>query len=1432
MMIPCPKTLAGWPAFQDGLKDRFPEAKEREKMASFSFFAHNWTAKDASEVKFPDKATALGYFKPQVKEAQDAIEARGGKEDRGIERENQRYGQTGHVTQREELASRNVSDTVSPDVRGQEKERDLAADKIETTKLGDLSNKGDYNEHAVTEAFALAVGEHDISSSNKAGWKTILERLRREDVEKYGEQDSRLASVRLSDSFGKTERFRAIHAVGASNQISIVPIEYVEWGGVRTDRGILISDHPDAEYLTVHEIGHELNRRKDVSFLSLIKEIDRNSTKRQEWHDDLMSRPDVRKIYGQNAVENLGLQNKRILSVSDRKRIAEEVQRAIDEEISAAYIGGMDMGDCYKDEAKALKLRSEIFNRIMSPTGSAEKTTGISGPPKYGDISAEYAELIQKSEEEKELPSKAATIGHTLGKALGKEEATVKAEQKAERVKETTAERMARLEEMGKARIEKVKARAESAVLGARIGERAKGREEARKEVAPKEYARGSKEARAASDVVIGGLKQQLVDMKKTYKETDAWLAADQEKVRSQMVEAVNKLLPPDERGAFVNRITQAMKRPSIEKGDPESMYERSAKVIQEISDKADEVWKKDAIADIRKVASRAVDSPSVDLKVKNLIRRILADINLKKVTEATKDKLQKTKEFLDKMESAGKDVYLPEKIRKSIDDLGKGNIRDMDISAIATLQTNLRLAEKLGHTKFKDRQASKEAEREEKINEMLAGPSAPIEANKEIFPQPMTSLKAKERFANWMGEQEDNWRILLIRGPQSQNKFFDTMQGSRGTFAGPLFDHISNPMSAAFDAYRREFDPLRESFDKIQEEQKFTPEDETGIGTYMHLRQEGGEERLMAETGVTKESIEAVRKRAETDKRWQVWIKAWDDYQKQVFPRLQQFLYDAYNIDITPVENRFPWMRDWHKYVSDPTNPIADKRTGRPLSEEEVESLGQVLGNFHAYNTSKLKQGFILERKPHAKTAIRLDAFDVAEADQRNVLRLLNMQEKAIQVGKMLRDPRFREKYGDMGQELALKWLTTTVTDGHGAGAHRWPALDKMRRGTSRAMVLYRLLPNIKHTSSVPLAAYHAGGLNYLYDGFHYQMTPEGKEFLRMFPQVFSRQAGSITYAEMRARADFYGFYAGRFFDASIARATFIGRFLKELKAMGRVPTLDQDDIADATDPSTPIGKAAYTAANRMTRAVSSTLPKDMQPMLTQGLGFGGNISIPRAIAQFGLFRLERYSNVLDIPKTFKRSPMAGLGLLLALASTVAWEAAITAGGATISYLLLPESAKKKVRKAKTFGEEFVHRAVEDVLSWPPYMSNILAAWRYGESGVPAEDTIIGLLRSAKQIYTAKKPETKERAAIRAAAAGAEVLGGLGVPGLYAIPTFESLAEAALAESQDQPAGAPMSSQQIDAAIRKQDARMRNPPSPEKTLQRRMDRLKKAGYR
>ena len=411
-------------------------------------------------------------------------------------------------------------------------------------------------------------------------------------------------------------------------------------------------------------------------------------------------------------------------------------------------------------------------------------------------------------------------------------------------------------------------------------------------------------------------------------------------------------------------------------------------------------------------------------------------------------------------------------------------------------------------------------------------------------------------------------------------------------------------PLTTARNTARcQELDPLRE----IIKRNKLSDTDEDLIGLWAQLQQEGGERRAM-ESGVTKATIDKLKATGLTKAQKEAY-----DYMRgrldATLPEVQSVMHDLFNIEVEAVEHYFPWMRDWETYKPSAEQPVFDARTGQQVSPEMLDSFGKLAGDFALRDTAKLQRGFTIDRLEGAKTPIRTDSFDVFQRHMYAASRLIEMQRDLKMAGEIIRDPAFAKKFGAYGQRMLNEWLTAVATDGRGNNVHRMPLLDMARRGSNRALVFFRLTSNIKHLSAVPQAIVNAGGPEYYFRGLHAMFSKDGISFLKQFPQVTERQAGDMTLQELQrslgntpsglfpkglALADRFGFILGKEIDALNSRAVFLGRYLRNL-----------EDRGIKTGFSGPVDQAAASNALAfMRRTVSSTLAKDVQPVLGRGQG------------------------------------------------------------------------------------------------------------------------------------------------------------------------------------------------------------------------------------
>lgn len=841
----------------------------------------------------------------------------------------------------------------------------------------------------------------------------------------------------------------------------------------------------------------------------------------------------------------------------------------------------------------------------------------------------------------------------------------------------------------------------------------------------------------------------------------DRWMAADQEQVRQHLVEFVNKTLPVSERGRYIGAVTRALRRPDLIKGDPGSMYKNAFNVMSAIENRAEDVHRGGVIADLKKISGRILDSPTVDLTAKRILQRTLREINLRSPQKATVETLGKTREFLDRMEAAGKDVFMPQRVLDSLEQLTQTPVKELPTTTLDDLHTKVRLTEKIGRMRFKTREGAWSAEKKARLDEIKAGDGTPLELREMFRPQPGERLSLQEKVQNWMARRF-NTATVFDMGHLPMDVHFDLLQNGKGTYSGPLFDHIRNPIDAAYDRAQRrainELDPLR----SIIKKNKLSDTDETRIGLWAQLQQEGGEERAI-ESGVTKATIDKLKSEGLTTGQKEAY-----DYMRtrldSTLPEVQTLMHDLFNIDVESVENYFPWMREWETFKPSADRPVFDARTGEEVSPEMLESFGQIAGDFTLPGTSKLQRGFTIEREAGAKTPIRMDAFDVFQRHMYAASRLLEMQRDLKLVGEIIRDDAFAEKFGTYGQKSLNDWVTATATDGRGGNVHRMPLLDMARKGSNRALVFFRLTSNIKHLSAVPQAIVNAGGPEFYFRGLHDVFSKEGKAFLENFPQVTERQAGDMSLQELQtslgneksgifpkglAMADRYGFVLGKEIDALNSRAVFLGRYVRNL-----------EDRGIKTGLSGPVDQAAAgNALAFMRRTVSSTLTKDVQPVLGRGQGFGGNISIARAMNAFRQYALERWSLLrYDMPQAFKSGNYTrGVALLAAAVAAGLYETNIASAVRHAGAALLGSDEKDKEH------ETWLQRLMVDGFSMVPYASNIVSAVQWGKAGIPLVDNFVNAGQTAGRVVKARTGEGRKSAVISATGAAAQLAG---VPG------------------------------------------------------------------
>jgi hypothetical protein len=870
----------------------------------------------------------------------------------------------------------------------------------------------------------------------------------------------------------------------------------------------------------------------------------------------------------------------------------------------------------------------------------------------------------------------------------------------------------------------------------------------------------------------------------KTLRVADRWMAGDQERVRQDLVEFVNKTLPPDERGRYIGAITRALRRPDLLRGDPATMYRSAFRVMRTIDARAETVYKAARIQDIKDAFKRYADSPSVDVAYRDKIKALLDDVSLTKPSQKTLSDLQSMKEYVDRKVAAGEDPGIPKEALDKLDLLTKLPLKDMPTNAVDQLHEDIQRLAKLGKLKADLLEKQWADERQAMMDEMQTAEGAAVTARRAKRAQPGEELTSKEVAVNMKNAAANAvTQAELVISPTDM--IGDLLDGSSGKYNGWWSRNVKGKLDLAHNAKEAALARIKQESRAIATQYKLTRQNFERIGVKGILNMIG-RDRLEA-MGIEKRVLDKIEKEPLSEGE-----QAYYDYTRKVYDdlglKVKDLAHRLYQMDVTLVDHYVPLMRDWAAHAErEPLEPGKD-----PLQSEvpfdETATLRQLQEDTNYQR--RTEQGFLKERIEGAKTSVKYNAQEVFERHVNDALHFLNAQPVLKMLGSIVATPEFKAKYGDIGQKITHDLLDTVATQGQVNGSHRLRWLDWVRNSTSKGAIAFRLASNLVHMSQVPLAAYHAGGAGWWAKGLRLLLSEEGQEFLKNnAAETYVRSGGEPAQEEAGIRGRFagaakLGFAIARRIDQMNAQATFLGRYAKEVVAKGA----DIDNVLGH-----PLDTDAQALAlRRMRRAVASPLSKDVPQLISRGKGVGGNVSVARSLTQFKNIFLDIWSNVRhdflrvgtgemqDVWNAMRRGEIANgvktltdsavhrsavaAALLMGVALETATKFYVKKGihGAVQAVTGAPPVPSKKDNEtdAQQLQEAFVHHVVNRV----PLVGNIMSAYDYSETGVPVVDAIVKPVIEAGKLGAARTPKTKVAHAVRGIGGAATVAG---LPGI-----------------------------------------------------------------
>ncbi len=549
----------------------------------------------------------------------------------------------------------------------------------------------------------------------------------------------------------------------------------------------------------------------------------------------------------------------------------------------------------------------------------------------------------------------------------------------------------------------------------------------------------------------------------------------------------------------------------------------------------------------------------------------------------------------------------------------------------------------------------------------------------------------------------------------------WDMAEGGKATFDGPLFRNVRWPLDFDFNAElnlrKQKMDPVRELVKKGNLKEK----NGLRLGIYAMVQQ-GARERLI-ENGVPATYIDNIVKTL-TPAEKEVYVQARRQLDSML-PQVQQVAKDVLGMDVQPVKDYFPMQRDWRD-VSKPPSELAKPRGGDLMSD----AVDFLQADFTKRGT-KTERGYTIERVPDAKTAVKLNFFDVYERHVKDVAHFVASQKRLNEIAKLVRDPKFAEKYGDVTQSLTMDWLNSYAKQGRSINA--LPQLDWVRKAVARGVLGFRVASQFVHLANVPLGMQRAGIVNYS-RGLQLAMSEEGQVFLhKNLAETFERGGGELELLERQGPIEKAAFRPQRELDKWNSQATSLGIYLRE---GGTLDKVDQKALA----------KARVEAR----RAVASPLYKDLPPLLRTQSG--------KIVAQFQNTFMDQWSNIrYDLPQYLMNNPRQAMGLMVALSAMVMVESGIKQGAK--KGLQAATGYEPKHGDEDTYWKKVGHEALRRI----PGYGQISSMVEYGSTGVPVLDVVKQETKDVKDALTSEDEATRKLSTVKAATGAAELAGVTG---------------------------------------------------------------------
>jgi len=708
------------------------------------------------------------------------------------------------------------------------------------------------------------------------------------------------------------------------------------------------------------------------------------------------------------------------------------------------------------------------------------------------------------------------------------------------------------------------------------------------------------------------------------------------------------------------------------------------AKVVVRADAEADKAYRRGLVDDIKKVSDRALSSMRVDVEYREAVKALLTEFDVVKRRPDTILKLKALQEYVNKAEASGKDIFLPDEMRKRLEILTLRPLDEMSNAELENALRDLHIIEAVG----REGQAQKEAAWEMEKGEWRRSLAAAA--------KPLTNLSAELSKAaqRWAWAQEVYWSLAPM------NVLFDRLDGGKGDYSGP-HSRMKAILDADFfrflDLKRRHIGPVLDLVDK----HGMGEGELTRIGIYAFKVQKDGVDRVLSTMPeLTREFVERLTL---TGPEMEVY-RAMRENMEALYPEMKRLMGRLYNREVGKVENYFSMMTDWDK--------LMDMEVLERLAASPDEFTGM---------RKNITAGFSKERKPRAKTPIRMNAGQVFIQHMTDLAYFVAMQENIKKFSEIVSSEEYVEAAGPTGAKITRGWLDLLARQGKAEGSKRIAMLDTLRVNIGSAVLGFKLSSFLIQTTSFMDGAALTGGAN-MTQALSYVLSDKQARswLLANFPKLRERVGDDVSFRDLAQtewlkKIQTMGYIPLKWLDGIMATTTTLAGYMQRAKENG----VELDFTA------APDKVAAKHASWALDRTQASPFFIDVGVAFNSPKFLFGNVSVNKALLQFKQFVINRWFFMsYDVPRLESTADKASAYGWLLAAGLAEMGVRGASRGIVLSALGAAGLGIASAVKGADDDDDMWRNYALTLLGMVPFLDAPMSAMRYGSFPIPVLDT------------------------------------------------------------------------------------------------------------